>query len=529
MILKNMTALALLAVITTPAAAQQGRELRPLPPMRQVEPSIDQRIQAVMDRPEFRHTLWGAEFYDLTARLPVYSINPERLFVPGSSTKLLTVGTSLELFGRDHRFRTRVYRTGPVKGGTLDGDLVLVASGDPNLSGRGTYDADTLAWTDEDHSYGGMPLTADPLSALRDLAKQVADRKIKRIKGRVIVDASLFVEGRRELGTNVVMSPMVLNDNVVDMVVTPGATAGAGVDLKVSPRTSYVVVDNRLTTGAPDSPRRVRVTEDSSKADVYVVHFEGSVPAGTAPANSRRNVASPRRFAEVAFTTLLNEAGVTSTVRPARDSVDYGALASRYADSTAVAEHISAPFAAEATVILKMSQNLHASMMPLLWPRLVHATDSTRSGFDLEHDWLQGAGLDLGGADQADGAGGDAFFSPSFMVHYLEAVTTRPWYADFRRALPILGRDGTLAAIQKTSTGAGNVFAKTGTYGKLDALNRRQTLHGKALAGYFTSKSGRKIAFAIFLNNFAAERGNATDIAGQALGEIASIAWEFMP
>jgi D-alanyl-D-alanine carboxypeptidase/D-alanyl-D-alanine-endopeptidase (penicillin-binding protein 4) len=271
------------------------------------------------------------------------------------------------------------------------------------------------------------------------------------------------------------------------------------------------------------------VTEDSSKADVYVVRLEGSVPAGAEPANNRRTVASPSRFAEIAFTMLLNEAGVKSAVRPSKSTVDFAAVASRYADSTSVAEHRSASYAAEATVILKMSQNLHASMMPLLWSRLARVRDSTRSGFDLEHDWLQGAGLDLGGADQSDGAGGDAFFSPSFMVHYLESVTARPWYADFRRSLPVLGKDGTLAAIQKTSAAAGNVFAKTGTYGKQDALNRRQTLHGKALAGYFTSKSGRKIAFAVFLNNFAAERGNVTDIAGQAVGEIAGIGWEFMP
>ena len=510
----NLPALALLAAVAAPLAAQQ---------------TLDQRIQAVMDRPEFRHALWGVEFYDITARSPVYSLNPERLFVPGSTTKLLTTGTSIELFGRDHRFTTRVYRTGPVRNGTLGGDLVLVASGDPNLSGRGAFGGDTLAWTDEDHSYGGMPLATDPLAAVRDLAKQIAARGIKRINGHVIVDATLFREGARDLGTNVVLSPMVLNDNVVDIVVTAGARAGEPVDVKVSPSTPYLTVDNQLTTGDPGSPRRMRVSEDSSTAGAHVVHLAGTIPAGMAAVNSRRTVASPSRFGEVAFAMVLNESGVQCTVRPVGGMVDFRALALHYADSTVVAAHVSAPFASEATVILKMSQNLHASVMPMLWPVVGRAPDSTKTGFDLEHDWLQGAGLDLGGADQSDGAGGDALFSPSFMVHYLEYVSGRPWFADFRRALPILGKDGTLAAIQTGSVAAGKVFAKTGTYGKADALNRRQTLHGKALAGYFTSKSGRNIAFAIFLNNFATERGNPTDIAGQVLGEIAGIAWEFVP
>ena len=68
----------------------------------------------------------------------------------------------------------------------------------------------------------------------------------------------------RELGTNVVLSPMVLNDNVVDIVVTPGAKAGENVTVKVSPSTPYLTVDNTLTTGAPDSPRRRRAATRSA-------------------------------------------------------------------------------------------------------------------------------------------------------------------------------------------------------------------------------------------------------------------------
>ena len=54
--------------------------------------------------------------------------------VPGSTTKLLTEGTMLELFGGDYRFHTRVYRTGPLKKdgvleGRLDTDLRLRGEG----------------------------------------------------------------------------------------------------------------------------------------------------------------------------------------------------------------------------------------------------------------------------------------------------------------------------------------------------------------------------------------------------------------
>src|SRR5215467_2118004 len=75
--------------------------------------ALDKRIKAVMARPEFAHSRFGIEFYSVDTGRPVYTLNEQELFVPGSTTKLLTEGTALELFGSDYRFHTRIYRTGP--------------------------------------------------------------------------------------------------------------------------------------------------------------------------------------------------------------------------------------------------------------------------------------------------------------------------------------------------------------------------------------------------------------------------------
>ena len=121
--------------------------------------SIAQRVEAVLRRPEFAHATAGIAFYDLAAGKAVYRLNGDKFFVPASTTKLLTVGTALELLGPDYRFHTRIYRTGPLSAdGTLEGDLVLVASGDPNLSGRIRPDG-TLAFRDEDRTPEATPAT----------------------------------------------------------------------------------------------------------------------------------------------------------------------------------------------------------------------------------------------------------------------------------------------------------------------------------------------------------------------------------
>src|SRR5262249_48142177 len=179
---------------------------------------VSQRIQAIMNRPEFAHSHFGIKIYSLDKQSVIYELNPTQLMVPGSTTKLLTEGTVLESLGGDYRFHTRVYHSGSLKNGVLDGDIILVASGDPNLSGRIQSDG-TLAYENMDHSYGGPDSKGlgDPLLVIRQLAQQIADKGIHRVKGRVLVDTSLFPEGDRELGTNVVISPIAVNDNVIDV------------------------------------------------------------------------------------------------------------------------------------------------------------------------------------------------------------------------------------------------------------------------------------------------------------------------
>src|SRR5215469_4639341 len=272
----------------------------------QAENSLAQRIQNVVSRPEFAHANFGIEFYSLDTGKVVYALNGDKLFVPASTTKTLTEGTVLAKLGADYRFHTRVYRTGSVdKHGTLKGDLILVASGDPNLSNRIQPDG-TLAFVDEDHSYGGPALPGDPLAVVKQLAKDVVAKGIHKIQGRVLIDTSLFPDGPREGGTNVVMSSIIVNDNVIDLLATPGVKEGDPVGLTISPRTSYVQFVNHLTT----SPAGSRPSFDSpdfvtNRDGSVTVTLEGTLPVGAAPQPATIAVPSPTRFAETVFSEAL--------------------------------------------------------------------------------------------------------------------------------------------------------------------------------------------------------------------------------
>ena len=446
------------------------------------------------------------KFIEADTGKTVYALHSVKLFVPGSTTKLLTTGTAMELLGSDYRFHTKIYRTGAIKkDGTLDGDLVLVASGDLNLSNRIQPDG-TMAFEDEDHSYGGPDsrgLPGDPLTVIKDFAKQVAAKGIKKIKGHVLVDISLFPEGERELGTGVVISPIVVNDNVIDVIVTPGATENAPVDLKINPQTSYVRILNQATTGKAGSRTTLDYTDEKQNPDgTRTVTLSGSVALGAKAAMHSYPVPEPSRFAATVLTEALKEQGVTASVAPPNETVDFKKLSANYTADNQVAEHTSAPFSEEVKVTLKVSQNLHASTMPYLVGALVghKASGILQAGFDLEHEFLTKAGLDLNGAAQSDGAGGNAYFTPDFMTQYLLYMSKTKDYEAFYHGMPILGKDGTLVKIQTASPAAGHVHAKTGTYGTYDALNKKMMVTGKGLSGYMDTASGQHLILALYVN-----------------------------
>ncbi len=475
-----------------------------IPALAQSNAALEQRIRKITERPEFAHSRFGIKFIAADTGSVVYELNSAQLFVPGSTTKLLTEGTALELFGGDYRFHTKIYRTGPIqKDGTLQGDLVLAASGDLNLSNRIQADG-SLAFEDHDHTYGGpdsVGLPGDPLVVMR-------------------------------VGTGVVISPIVVNDNVVDVIVSAGAEEKSAVQLKIAPQTAYVTIINQATTGKAGSRTSLRYENEKLNPDgTRSVTLTGNMAIDAKPAMEAYAVPEPSRYAATVLVEALKGEGVTSSLATPAEQVDFKALSASYTPENAVAEHVSPPLKEDVKITLKVSHNLHASSTPfLLGALLAHKGKKIdQAGFDLENEFLTKAGLDLRGAAQSDGAGGNAYFTPDFMVHYLRYMSEQKDYQDFYRGLPILGKDGTLSKIQVNSPAAGHVHAKTGTYGSYDALNKKLMITGKGVAGYMDTADGKHLILALYVNMVSVSRDDpdaAQKIAGEALGEIAAAAYD---
>lgn len=75
----------------------------------------------------------GCVLVDLQSGRVVEQHNPDLARPPASVTKTMTALYAQAQLGNDYRFETVLLATGPINGGTLEGDLYLIGSGDPTL------------------------------------------------------------------------------------------------------------------------------------------------------------------------------------------------------------------------------------------------------------------------------------------------------------------------------------------------------------------------------------------------------------
>lgn len=491
--------------------------------------SLAERVDAITNAREFAGAHWGLLVVDLATGRPIFERNPDQLFCPASVTKLFTTAAALADLGAEYRFKTPVVRRGEVKDGTLQGDLILVARGDLCLGGRTGPDG-SLLFEDGDHSYGnGTLVPCDPLAGLIHLAREVHSSGIRAVAGDVIVDDRLF-EAAPSTGSGPArVSPIVVNDNIIDVVVTPGPKAGEPARVRFVPETAFASADVRVET-TPEGAGAASIQVRAVGPRRFTVR--GKIPVGNKPVNDTYEVDEPAAFARALFIETLRARGIAvlaasplgeNLAAPLPPRAEVAAL-------PAAAEYTSPPLREYVRVILKVSQNLHASTLPLILAAS-HGETTLNRGLRFEAEALAKLGVDTGALSFGGGAGGDRadLATPRATVALLRAMAARPDFAAYDNALPVLGRDGTLAkAVPPESPARGHAHAKTGSYWVNNPLTGHAVLTSKALAGYLETASGRRLAFAFYVNQAPSQAiaptvGEASQVAGRRLGKLCEV------
>jgi D-alanyl-D-alanine carboxypeptidase len=171
-----------------------------------------------------------------------------------------------------------------------------------------------------------------------------------------------------------------------------------------------------------------------------------------------------------------------------------------------VAVHRSAPYAQAARLVLKVSLNLGANLSLSLFGldqgrRTVQGSLAAERRALIHRYEIPGNQFRF----PTNGSGTpDSQASPRALVQFLRAMTRNRAARAYEAALPILGRDGSLASTGTTLPARGHVRAKPGTTILPGADGKTLELKAQNMAGYITTKTGRRLAYALMVNDVGA-------------------------
>ena len=197
-----------------------------------------QEVQELLGSQRANGRHFAMEFVPLeaTERRASVSVAPNAPLIPASVTKLVTATAALEVLGPAYTFETRIYRTGPILDGVLEGDLSFEGNGDPFL-------VTERLWL---------------------LAHQLRSEGLQHVRGNLIVHASGFpledptaAESLGDTDRSYAARPSAVaaNFNSLTLHVGPGDGPGAPAVISGDPYDlPYLEVDAAgIRTGAPGS------------------------------------------------------------------------------------------------------------------------------------------------------------------------------------------------------------------------------------------------------------------------------------
>lgn len=485
---------------------------------------LPNRIAAIISAPDLERGFFGIEVTSVDSGRVLYSQNSDKLFTPASNTKLFTTAAALALIGPDYNFRTTVETTGELdKYGRLNGDLVLVGRGDPNLSGRQLpYNLRTER---NDH----------PIQVLERLADSLVQKGLKYVDGDIVGDDSYFAFERYGEGWSqddlvwadgAPVSALTINDNVVFVNILPADHPGERAFVSITPFADYFHIDNRIITTPAGTERKIFINREPGATTMTLW---GNMPLDDAGANEALAIEDPAEFAASLLRKLLEARGVAVYGKERTRHTELASLSTLTVVAVAparggeeparnlpnqplvLASYQSKSLMEDVRVINKVSQNLHAEILLRLLGREKGTAGTVEGGLEVLRGFLNKAEVPSDQYSFYDGSGlsRQNLVTPHAVVQLLRYAAAQPWGRNFRDTLPIAGVDGSLSDRFKNLPAQGRVYAKTGSLGGV-----------KTLSGYAITNHGEQVAFSILANNFSLPGNRVNDAIDEIVGAI---------
>jgi D-alanyl-D-alanine carboxypeptidase/D-alanyl-D-alanine-endopeptidase (penicillin-binding protein 4) len=403
--------------------------------------------------------------------------NPQMSLIPASTMKLITSAVALELLGPEYTFKTTLGYTGSLKqrSGRLYGNIVITGGGDPSLGSeyfKDHYREFISSWVEEIKKAG-----------------------IRKVIGKIVTDDSYYdfepVPPRwlwEDLGTYYGAGVFGLSvfDNSCRIRVKSSSDSSRVDITGITPDLQGYTFTNKLSASGKSDNWYVFAAPYSRSG-----WLSGTIPVSNEEIVLDASIPDPPLLIAKILHEKLEAEGIDISEEPSTIRLEPENSTSNI---TYITETVSPFLSLIVDVLNTESVNLYAEHLVKELGVRYAKNGTTAAGIKVIRDFLGSSGIDTTGIFIEDGSGLSSRngVNSEALVKLLIYMRNRGKNFDlFYSSLPDAGRNGTLAQYFTDPVFYSNLKAKSGSMTRV-----------RCYAGYFTTFSGRHLAFSILINNY---------------------------
>ena len=257
-----------------------------------------------------------------------YALNPDRLFIPASLTKIATLSALFHYYPVEGRFQSQIVSSASLSEGVLDGDLVFKGGGD-------------AAFTSE---------------SLWNLVNVLVRTGLKRVEGDVLVDDRLYKPFPSAIYTDrsyeSPVSAASFNWNSVTFHIRPGWKVGDKARIFVNPENKYIQIKNKVITSHKNTNLKIHRVSFSKNGEVF--SFKGRISKNEKEITKYKNIRNPASWLGHNLVSFLKQRGISVKGRVKKGNCS---------SCKVLAELESRPFSLLAYSLMKYSNNFVSRML----------------------------------------------------------------------------------------------------------------------------------------------------------------------
>ena len=401
--------------------------------------------------------------------------NSKTILIPASTLKVITTSAALGILGKNFKYETKISYTGFIDSinGVLNGNLVLIGSGDPTLNSE---------------YFNSITTNKNVVS---DWAKKIKSLGIKKINGSIISDISCFENNLPDnwiwgdIGNyfGCIAGGLSYKDNKLKLYFKTGDKNGDSTFITkcipYNPKLTYI---NKVKTGGTGD-------NSISYGSIYqnTRWLNGYLPANKD--NYEVEISMPDPAWQCAYE--LKQALINEGIKTENDLI----VSDQKINSYQVLFLHQSPILSDIIYQTNMhSNNLFAECLLKTISFKKTGFGSIKDGIKQITEFWEQRGLNTKELFMTDGSGLSR--SNTVSTSYLAKLLSKMYkdknlYEVINSSFPVAGKNSSLANLCKGTFAENNLRAKSGY------INR-----ARGYVGYLKSKSGKELCFAVIFNNY---------------------------